>query len=139
MDNKFYLLIAGSRSFNNFSLLARVCDKFIQRKASNKEIIIIEGGAKGTDSLAKRYARERKYECVEFSAEWDKFGKTAGFRRNKEMHDYINSYPNRACICFWDGKSKGTAHNFDLARKNETPLLIYNFINEEITYYKGRD
>lgn len=47
--------------------------------------LIIQGGAKGADALAKRWAIEHGIHSVEVSALWDAFGKSAGYRRNAAM------------------------------------------------------
>lgn len=44
---------------------------------------------------------------------------------------YIFSAPSdndRGVVAFWDGQSKGTAHNFELAIKYNTPIKIYNYL-----------
>ena len=61
-----------------------------------------------------------------FPADWEKFGKSAGYRRNFQMHEYIASFPKRECVCFWDGKSKGTAHNFKLAEDFNMKLEVFD-------------
>ena len=43
------------------------------------------------------------------------------------MHEEIKKAEKCAVVCFWDGESKGTAHNFDLARQAHTPLKVYNY------------
>lgn len=66
---------------------------------------IISGGAYGVDSLAEKYAKENKISLVKILPNYDKFGKTATLTRNIEIikrADYV--------LCFWDGKSRGTAH-----------------------------
>ena len=40
------------------------------------------------------------------------------------MHKFLSEYQFRGCIAFWDGKSKGTAHNFSLVKKYDTPIRI---------------
>ena len=47
--------------------------------------LIISGGAKGADTLAKRYAAENNIPMKEFLPNWDTFGKSAGYLRNKEI------------------------------------------------------
>ena len=49
--------------------------------------------------------------------------KSSGYERNKSMAEYAN-----ACICFWDGKSKGTRHMIELAKhyKLEIRVNAYN-------------
>lgn len=81
--------------------------------------VVISGGARGVDSIAVAAAEERGLETVVFPAEWDKYGKGAGFRRNKQIALRADE-----CLVFWDGVSSGTKnfirHAFNLRR----PLYI---------------
>lgn len=120
----FYALIVGSRTFNDYSLLIEKCDYYL---SNYTDIVIVSGGAKGADALAKRYAQDRGYEYIEFPAEWEKYGKSAGYIRNDEMHRFIADKSNRGVIAFWDGESKGTTHNFELTRKYGNPIRIVRF------------
>ena len=90
-------------------------------------IEIVQGGANGADKFAEIYANNHGYECKLFKADWDNYGRSAGYIRNSAMHNYIKQFKNRGCLCFWDGKSKGTQHNFKLAKDNNTPLRIYDY------------
>lgn len=49
------------------------------------DMLIIHGEAKGADSLAKDWAKSRNIEQIGFPAQWNKYGKAAGFLRNTEM------------------------------------------------------
>lgn len=82
------------------------------------------GGASGTDALAERYAHERAYSLQIFPADWSRYGKRAGYVRNREMHSYISTHADRGVIAFWDGSSKGTAQSFALAREFDNPLRV---------------
>lgn len=117
----FYCLVAGSRTITDYNYIKETLDYFLQNKT---EITIVSGGARGVDSLAERYAKERNYGLKIFPANWDKYGKQAGYIRNDEMHKYISQFSDRGIVAFWDGKSKGTAHNFGLATKYDTPIKI---------------
>ncbi len=110
---KFFCLVVGSRTFDNYELMKEKLDKLLVNQIS---IAIVSGGAKGADSLAKRYAQEKGYSYYEFPADWSQ-GKSAGYKRNEEMHRFISHFPKRGCVAFWDGKSHGTAHNFELGNK----------------------
>ena len=77
-------LIAGSRDFNNYNLLLQVLSQY------KKPDIIIEGGAKGADLLGKRFAKYNNIECKEYKADWNKYGKSAGYRRNAEMVNQLD-------------------------------------------------
>ena len=83
------------------------------------DAVVVSGGARGIDSYAVASAEERGLETLVYPAEWDKYGKGAGFRRNKQIALRADE-----CLVFWDGSSGGTRnfmrHAFDLRR----PLYI---------------
>jgi len=115
------LAIIGSRDFDNYPLLKKIIDKFIQRH-SDKDIVLVSGGARGADSLARRYAQENSLRIDEYFADWDKFGKSAGYKRNHTIWE--NSDMG---IAFWDGESKGTQHSFSLSASMGKRLYIFNY------------
>lgn len=114
------VIIAGSRTFNDYELLKTFADRLL-RNLTNVEIV--SGGARGADSLGERYAKEKGYKLKIFPAEWDKYGKSAGFMRNIVMGDYADGL-----IAFWDGKSSGTKHMIDYARQKglKVGVKIFN-------------
>ena len=101
--------------------MKKILDKLLYNQ---KEVTIVSGGARGADSLAEKYAVDNGYPCVVFKADWRQYGKSAGIVRNEEMHRFIAQYKKRGCVAFWDGQSKGTYSNFDLAKKYNNPLRI---------------
>lgn len=115
----FKVIIAGGRDFNDYTLLKRKCDKLLQY---HKDIQIISGKARGADTLGEKYAKDKCLPTILFPANWDKYGKSAGYIRNSEMADYSD-----ALIAFWDGKSKGTQHMIDLARTKGLNVRVINY------------
>jgi hypothetical protein len=113
------IIIAGSRNFNDYNLLKSSCDNLLTQFTN---IEIVSGTARGADKLGERYAREKGYDIKEFPANWDKFGKRAGYIRNDEMAQYADWL-----IAFWDGTSKGTKHMIDLANKRGIKVEIVNY------------
>lgn len=130
MSEKMFILIAGSRSFNDYQTLKDITNKEIDPKY---QTVIVSGGAKGADKLAEKYAKENGFEKTIFPAKWEIFGKSAGYIRNVKMHEFLSNQKNKKVICFWDGQSKGTAHNFSLAEKYDNPIAIYNYAEKQIT------
>jgi len=102
------VIIAGGRNFNNYELLCTKCDKYLSLQT---EIEIVSGTANGADKLGEKYATERGYPIKQFTPDWAKHGKSAGYKRNGEMALYAD-----ALIAFWDSNSKGTGHMIDLAK-----------------------
>ncbi len=107
MSERFAVIIAGSRDFNDYDLLCAKCDHLFQNK---KPTAILCGKARGADTLGERYAKEHGIPVEYYPAEWDHFGKSAGYIRNEQMAMNAD-----ALIAFWDGKSRGTKHMIDLA------------------------
>lgn len=100
---------------------------------------IISGGAKGVDSWAAEIASERGFPVVEIRPNWKKYGKGAGFRRNKEIVLAADEV-----VAFWDGSSAGTLHTVKQAEKLQRPLLVFGGTGELIAWateedYKGEE
>lgn len=138
MDNnsKFYFVVAGSKEYINYVEFSCIMDSLLKDYPSDK-LVIISGGAIGTDKMAEKYCGERNIESVVINAEWDKHKipgtnfNPAGFIRNRKMHEYIvehADYEHRGCICFWDNDGRGTSNNFALCEEFDTRLVIYNWI-----------
>lgn len=124
------IIVAGSRDFDNYELLRKVIDDVITRN-DIKNPIIVEGGAKGADTLAKKYAKEHHLNLKEFPADWETHGRSAGYKRNRQMHIYASDFTNKYCICFWNHNSKGTEQNFNLAASaRENDLILVKDENE---------
>ena len=113
------VIIAGGRDFDNYNLLKEKCNNILSN-ATNIEIV--EGGAKGADTLGKRYGREKEYLIVTFPANWDEHGKAAGVIRNRQMAEYAD-----CLIAFFDGKSRGTKNIIEEARKRNLKIRVINY------------
>jgi len=112
----FRVIIAGGRTFKDYDRLCSVCDYMLQNQ---KEIEIVSGTAMGADKLGEKYAQERGYKIARFPAKWDEHGRAAGFIRNEEMAKYAD-----ALIAFWDGRSKGSEHMINLAKRYKLKIKI---------------
>lgn len=113
------LIVAGGRYFNNYPLLKQKIDCLTSGHTIE---CIICGEARGADSMGRRYAEENNIPILSFPAEWDKYGKSAGYRRNAEMAEQSTHL-----IAFWDGKSKGTKHMIDIMYKKNLPYRVVRY------------
>lgn len=120
----FYCLVAGSRTYSNYAEFCVWMDRILSRQS---EVTIVSGGARGADALAERYAKERGFKLVVFKADWKRYGRSAGYKRNVQMHRFIAHFEHRGCVCFWDGASRGTQHNFGLAEQFGTPIRVVRY------------
>ena len=112
------IVIFGSRDFTDYEY----ADKFIST-FDDSSIEIISGCARGADKIGEQYALEHNVTLYKFPAEWNKYGKSAGFVRNNQMADFCDMG-----ICFWDGKSPGTKHMIESLKKRNKIcyIILYN-------------
>jgi hypothetical protein len=52
------------------------------------------GGARGVDQTAEQAARAQGIPVQTYPADWSKFGKSAGIRRNHDMNRRMSSLPS---------------------------------------------
>jgi hypothetical protein len=78
--------ITGGRAYQDQAKVYQSLDR-LKLFAKNKKIVIVHGCARGADSLAGSWAKERGVDVDEHPADWDQHGKRAGPIRNQEMLD----------------------------------------------------
>lgn len=116
------LIIAGGRDFNGYDML----DAAMSDKGYNFEnCIVISGTARGADKLGEEYANTHNLRLVRCPAEWNKYGKSAGYKRNALMADIATHL-----LAFWDGNSRGTKHMIDLATSKGLEVTVVKYTNE---------
>ena len=117
----YRVIIAGSRSFNDYELLREQCLSILQEKMRTHRVVIVSGHARGADSLGERFAKEFSLSFELHPAKWRLLGKAAGMVRNAEMAKCSD-----ALIAFWDGESSGTRHMINFARKRGLEVSVIN-------------
>lgn len=126
------VIIAGSRDFDDFSKLMNssmeILTEISKKRDDLDRIRIISGTARGADKLGEQYAKIAHYELSKFPADWDKLGKRAGYVRNAEMAKFaVEDGSYGVLIAFWDGKSRGTKHMIDLAKRYGLEIHVVNY------------
>jgi len=117
MTTPLKVIIAGSREFSDYEQLVDSCDRFLSAVVGKRPVEVVSGTARGADRLGERYARERGFGLAQFPAQWNKFGKSAGYKRNQQMAEYAD-----ALVAFPVGESRGTRHMIRIAR--DTGLVV---------------
>ena len=118
------VIIAGSRTITDYFALLRAI------KNSRFDITaVVSGTARGVDELGERFAGENSLELLRYPAEWNKYGKKAGYLRNKEMAEAAD-----ALIALWDGTSHGTRHMINIMRDKHKP--VYAVIPTRVVHCK---
>ena len=111
------VIIAGGRDFQNWGYFCNTMSKW--------GYIITEvvcGDAAGADTIGARWANNNNIPIKHFPAEWDRYGKSAGYIRNAEMGEYAD-----ALIAFWNGHSTGTKHMIKTMKINKKPYLVFDY------------
>lgn len=85
------------RAFWQWCRLVEVLDAAVERLGLT---VLIEGAQTGADQLATRWALERGIKVVDFPADWDRYGRSAGPHRNRLMltegrPEYVIAFPGR--------------------------------------------
>ena len=106
-------IIAGSRSVQEYKHVINAV-----AQADWVPTVILSGTARGADVLGELWAINNSVELEKYPADWELYGKKAGFLRNVKMARHAD-----ALIALWDGTSSGTAHMIDIA--NDYNLDIY--------------
>ena len=112
------IVIAGTRCFDKYD----EAENFIQEclcKYKPFDSIIMSGGCSGADRIGEIFAKKNGFEIERYPAEWHRFGRAAGPKRNQTMAEKCD-----AVICFWDGKSKGSASMIEYAKRYKKTVFI---------------
>lgn len=139
LNNKldYYVLIAGSRTITNAGVIENFIREDLNRldiKDDKYNIIIVTGGASGVDTIAEHFADKNNYGKIIMYAEWGKYGNSAGFIRNEQMHKYISKKNHRIVLCFKDKYSTGmgTTHSIELGKKYKNNVIFHTIDFEEM-------
>lgn len=110
------VIVCGSRKWHDRK---RIADRLGDVPPDS---VIVHGGAKGADRLAEQEAQKWGL-LVEppHLPDYDTYGpKVAPLKRN----EYMASLGADLCIAFWDGRSNGTEHMMEQAKKHGIPVEV---------------
>jgi hypothetical protein len=111
------ILFCGDRNWSNYKT---IIDAMLELRPS----LVIEGEAKGADSLARDAAEDYFIPVLAFPADWKKYGRAAGPIRNTQM--LKEGKPDMVVAFHNDLKtSKGTLNMVKQAQKAKIPVRVY--------------
>ncbi len=122
----FRVIVAGSRDFHDYSIVEEKLDYLFSNRKPDS---IVCGGARGADELGAEYAKKHGIKVDLFPADWDTYGKSAGYIRNTEMAKNAE-----ALVAFWDGKSRGTAHIIETAKAHGLAVRVIKYEKTAILF-----
>lgn len=74
--------------------------------------LVLSGTARGADQLGERWAEDNGLPVERYPADWDRYGRSAGYRRNALM-----AFLADGLVALWDGRSPGTRSMIELATR----------------------
>lgn len=111
--------IVGSRGYDDYFFIY-----FLVKELKNQYpgVKVKTGDAKGVDHYVIRACKELgvKYESIK--ADWKKYGKAAGMKRNPDIIKDCN-----LVFAIWDGKSRGTENSISICDKMGIQCQIVKF------------
>lgn len=97
------LIIAGKRDlFPSFGFIQGAIE-LLQPYLIGPIAEVVSGAAHGVDSEGEHWASHMNVPVKRFPADWDRFGKSAGPKRNHAMANYGD-----VLLLIWDGESAGS-------------------------------
>lgn len=117
-------IIAGSRGITSIKHIVDAVER-----SGFTVSHIISGGAAGVDQLGEAYAKRHQIPLTIMKANWKTHGRSAGYKRNTQMAEVAD-----ALIAVWDGKSNGTKHMIDTAKRLKLSVYIYTPFGTPVVY-----
>lgn len=92
------VLVTGGRTYSNTAAVWHALDVLRPR-------LIIHGAARGADRRADAWARNRRVHYCRVAADWDRYGRGAGHRRNEDMCNALAAFapPVRTAVVWFPG------------------------------------
>ena len=111
------IAVVGSRGISDSESIHLAMQKVLKCMG---RFVLVSGGARGVDLIAKDWGMEHGIEVMEYLPEYEAYGRRAPLVRNQliaETCDYM--------LAFWDGKSTGTMHVVAWAKALGKPVEVF--------------
>jgi hypothetical protein len=134
------VIIAGSRNITNMRFVEEAIygwnDPIAYPNPETRPQIteVVCGEARGVDTLGKQWAIKNNIPVKSFPADWDKYGKAAGYVRNEQMSDYADSL---IVVMYIEDEHKmvgtrGTTHMLNIAKEKGLRYYIRYVYKEDL-------
>ena len=118
-------IVCGGRGFTNYPALCLALDKCLDVHNFN---VVRHGAASGADTLADKWARSKGIKTDPCPAQWKKYGKSAGYKRNYHM---ATKLPLPSLVIAFPG-GVGTNMMKEIACKHNIHLITVDMGNERL-------
>jgi hypothetical protein len=120
VSRPYRVLVTGSRTWTDVAKLDEQLD--IANMTHRGRMVLVHGACPtGADALAEAWARKNRVPVETYPADWDRLGKSAGFKRNQLM---VDTRPD-VVLSFNRCGSNGTEHCTDAAEKAGLKVLRF--------------
>lgn len=119
------VLITGDRNHTNYDLIESALMTVWEASHRPEFFIVVHGDATGADTLAAAAASQHGWPVEPHPADWDRFGRGAGHKRNQEMVDLGADL----CLAFPMPGSRGTWDCVRRARLASIPVRVHRSMN----------
>ena len=129
--SEFRILICGGRDYDNRTYFFHFMDRVLETirgtgETPKRDMVIIHGAARGADSLADDYGRERGLRVIRYPADWNTHKKAAGPIRNRLM---LTDGKPHVIVAFEGGR--GTANMIQQGKKAGVPVYEVKYVKTE--------
>jgi hypothetical protein len=116
------VLVTGSREWWDKGMVAaEIVRVATENSVSLHDVVVVHGDCPiGADMIAERFCFMNDIKTEPHPADWDRYGRTAGFLRNTQMV----ALGADICLAFWNGTSHGTADTIAKARRAGIPVRV---------------
>jgi hypothetical protein len=118
-DYPVRICVAGSRSFHDPVKFDAILRAYLSWAGIEPYAFMSGKASRGPDDLIISWCKENNVPCFEFPADWDEFGKGAGFIRNAVMRKNLTHL-----LALWDGKSRGTKEMIEQTKKMGAHVFV---------------
>ena len=81
----FRVLVTGSRDWTDVPAVYDALNRVLAEHPQRSVVVVHGACSKGADAIADHVARDLGLRVERHPADWDSYGKRAGFKRNAEM------------------------------------------------------
>lgn len=122
MKPEYKVILAVSRSFENYDLFKERILFFLSDIMRNYSIVIITGASKSTDMYSDKLCEEIGFVKEPHETNWGKYGQKAISVSNDEMTDSAD-----ALIAFWNGRSTGIKDLIEKAKLKNIKVAVVEY------------